>query len=96
MPDFTGMPSGAQQFGQGVQNDVNSRFDAVANVPLQGQVTGMQGQQQQQQQGPDKFAPSNIFAAMKKSEFGKPEEQRPQDSGECLESWHIASSLAPS
>ena len=30
---------------------------------------------------PDKYAPSNIFAAMKKTDFGKPEEQRPQESG---------------
>ena len=47
----------------------------------------MQAPQQQPQQtgngggGGDKFAPSNIFAAMKKSEFGKPEEQQPQNSG---------------
>ena len=30
---------------------------------------------------PDKFAPSNIFAAMKKTDFGKPEDERPQESG---------------
>ncbi|ORX39089.1 hypothetical protein BD324DRAFT_587922 [Kockovaella imperatae] len=30
---------------------------------------------------PDKYAPSNIFAAMKKADFGKPEDQRPQESG---------------
>jgi len=36
----------------------------------------------QQQENPDKFAPSNIFAAMKKQDFTKPEEQRPQDSSE--------------
>ena len=69
-----------QQFGQGVQQNAQNQFNNIANVPLQGQVTGMQ---QQQSQGGDKFAPGNIFAAMKKSEFGKPEEQRAQDSGEC-------------
>ena len=69
-----------QQFGQTVQQNQQNQFNAIANVPLQGQVTGMQ--QQQQSQGGDKFSPGNIFAAMKKSEFGKPDEQRPQDSGE--------------
>ena len=29
---------------------------------------------------PDKYAPSNIFAAMKKTDFGKPEDERPQES----------------
>lgn len=67
-----GGPSG---FGQQPQN---LAFNQVAN---------MQAPQQQPQQtgngggGGDKFAPSNIFAAMKKSEFGKPEEQQPQNSG---------------
>lgn len=80
-PTFTGMPASGpgQQFGQTVQQNQQNQFNAIANVPLQGQVTGMQ--QQQQSQGGDKFAPGNIFAAMKKSEFGKPDEQRPQDSG---------------
>lgn len=68
-----------QQFGQGVQQNAQNQFNNIANVPLQGQVTGMQ--QPQQPGGGDKFAPGNIFAAMKKSEFGKPEEQQPQNSG---------------
>jgi hypothetical protein len=72
-----------QQFGQTMHQTASNTFNNVANVPLQGQVTGMQPQQQGG--GGDKFAPSNIFAAMKKSEFGKPEEQRPQESGECDE-----------
>ena len=61
----------------GYQQSQNSAFNQVAN---------MQAPQQQPQQtgnggGGDKFAPSNIFAAMKKSDFGKPEEQQPQNSG---------------
>jgi len=35
-------------------------------------------------QNPDKFAPSNIFAAMKGSGFAKPEEEQPQAAGTCL------------
>ena len=37
-------------------------------------------------QNPDKFAPSNIFAAMKQKNFGQPEEQNPQGSGMCYPS----------
>lgn len=33
-------------------------------------------------QGADKFAPSNIFSAMKRTDFAKPEEQNPQPSSE--------------
>lgn len=58
--------------GSGQQSQQNS-FNAVANMPPP-----------QQQQAPDKFAPSNIFAAMKKTEFGKPEDERPQDASESL------------
>ena len=32
--------------------------------------------------GGDKFAPSNIFSAMKRTDFTKDEEQNPQPSGE--------------
>ncbi|WWD21143.1 hypothetical protein CI109_105624 [Kwoniella shandongensis] len=63
-PNFTGYPGGMQQPPQ------QSSFNAVAS---------MQQQPQQSQQQGDKFAPSNIFAAMKKTEFGKPEEQQPQN-----------------
>jgi hypothetical protein len=52
----------------------NSAFHQIANMP-------QQQPQQPQQPAPDKFAPSNIFAAMKKNDFGKPEEQQPQGSG---------------
>lgn len=54
----------------------NSAFNQIANMPTQ-----QQQQQQQQPQDGNKFAPSNIFAAMKKSDFGKPEDQQPQGSG---------------
>ncbi|KAK8843340.1 hypothetical protein IAR55_006996 [Kwoniella newhampshirensis] len=63
-PNFTGYPGGMQQSQQ------QSTFNAVAS---------MQQQPQQPQQQGDKFAPSNIFAAMKKTDFGKPEEQQPQN-----------------
>jgi hypothetical protein len=62
---MTGFNGGFQQ---------NSAFNQIANMPQQ------QPQQPQQPQG-DKFAPSNIFAAMKKNDFGKPEEQQPQGAG---------------
>jgi len=52
----------------------NSAFNQIANMP-------QQQPQQQQAPAPDKFAPSNIFAAMKKNDFGKPEDQQPQGSG---------------
>ena len=52
----------------------NSSFNQIANMP-------QQQPQQPPQPAPDKFAPSNIFAAMKKSDFGKPEDQQPQNSG---------------
>lgn len=72
---YTGMGGPAQQFGQTMHQQASSTFNNIANVgPPQPQ------QQQQQPQG-DKFAPGNIFAAMKRSDFAKPDEQRPQDSG---------------
>jgi hypothetical protein len=52
----------------------NSAFNQIANMP-------QQQPQQPPAPAPDKFAPSNIFAAMKKNDFGKPEEQQPQGSG---------------
>lgn len=58
----------------GYQQSQNSAFNQIANMPQQ-----QQQQAQQQQQNGDKFAPSNIFAAMKKNDFGKPEEQQPQN-----------------
>lgn len=57
----------------GFQQSQYSAFNQVANMQQQ------PPQQQQQQQNGDKFAPSNIFAAMKKNDFGKPEEQQPQN-----------------
>lgn len=63
--DFTGFPQQQQQ---------QSTFNAIASIPPP-------QPQQPQQAAPDKFAPSNIFAAMKKTDFGKPEEQQPQAAG---------------
>ncbi|WVQ93256.1 hypothetical protein IAU59_000322 [Kwoniella sp. CBS 9459] len=63
-PNFTGYPGAMQQPQQ------QSAFNAIANI----------GPPPQPQQNQDKFAPSNIFAAMKKNDFGKPEEQQPQNS----------------
>lgn len=65
--DFTGFPQQQQQQQQ------QSTFNTIASMPPP--------QPQQAQQAPDKFAPSNIFAAMKKTDFGKPEEQQPQAAG---------------
>jgi hypothetical protein len=42
------------------------------------------------QQNPDKFAPSNIFAAMKTKQFGQPEESQPQAESEPQECSVIA------
>jgi hypothetical protein len=53
-----------------------SSFNAIA--ALGPQQTGMQ-----QGGGGDKFAPSSIFSAMKRTDFGKPEEQQPQGPGAC-------------
>ncbi|KIR26661.1 hypothetical protein I309_04430 [Cryptococcus deuterogattii LA55] len=64
-PNFTGFPQQQQQ---------QSTFNAIASIPPP-------QPQQSQQAAPDKFAPSNIFAAMKKTDFGKPEEQQPQAAG---------------
>ncbi|WWC91237.1 uncharacterized protein L201_006179 [Kwoniella dendrophila CBS 6074] len=55
-------------FPGGMQQPQSS-FNAIANMPPP----------QPQQGDQNKFAPSNIFAAMKKSDFGKPEEQQPQN-----------------
>lgn len=69
--DFTGFPQQQQQ---------QSTFNAIASIPPP-------QAQQSQQAAPDKFAPSNIFAAMKKTDFGKPEEQQPQAAGMYLTSF---------
>lgn len=69
--DFTGFPQQQQQ---------QSTFNAIASIPPP-------QPQQPQQAAPDKFAPSNIFAAMKKTDFGKPEEQQPQAAGMYLTSF---------
>jgi hypothetical protein len=67
--DFTG-------YGN-FQQPQQSAFNAIASLPppqLQPQQTGTG----------DKFAPSNIFSAMKRQDFGKPEEQQPQDASESF------------
>ncbi|WVQ81211.1 hypothetical protein IAT38_003333 [Cryptococcus sp. DSM 104549] len=64
-PNFTGYPGGMQQPQQ-------STFNQIASMPPP--------QAPQSSGGGDKFAPGNIFAAMKKTDFGKPEEQQPQSS----------------
>lgn len=70
-----------QQFGNTMHQQASSTFSNIANIgPPQPQ------QQQAQPQG-DKFAPGNIFAAMKRQDFAKPEEQRPQDSGKSSYSY---------
>ena len=80
MIGFTGVPGPGQQFGQTMHQTANSTFGQIANMQppqppqMQPQQTGAGGG--------DKFAPGNIFAAMKRADFTKPEEQRPQDSGE--------------
>ncbi|RXK37875.1 hypothetical protein M231_04874 [Tremella mesenterica] len=51
------------------QQSQQSSFNVIASIPPP-----------QQPQNPDKFAPSNIFAAMKKTDFGRPEDERPQSS----------------
>jgi hypothetical protein len=65
------------------QQSQSSNFNAIANVRPPEPV-----------QNPDKFAPSNIFAAMKSSGFGKPEEEQPQSAGTCSTSG--AASFPPS
>lgn len=67
-PAYTGMP---------FQQPQQSAFNVIANLPPPQipQATGMSG-------GGDKFAPSNIFSAMKRTDFGKTEEQTPQPSSE--------------
>ncbi|WVN87949.1 uncharacterized protein L203_103146 [Cryptococcus depauperatus CBS 7841] len=62
-PNYTGF--------SGIQPQ-QTTFNVIASIPppqIQPQSSGGGG---------DKFAPSNIFAAMKKTDFGKPEEQQPQ------------------
>jgi hypothetical protein len=62
------------------QQSQQSSFNAIASIGPP-----------QQASNPDKFAPTNIFAAMKKQDFGKPEEQRPQDSStSTLPTFHEA------
>lgn len=78
MAQPTGMMPGYQQpmqpaytgYGGYQQAQQNSSFNAIANLPPP--------QVPQQTGNGDKFAPTNIFAAMKRSDFGKPEEQNPQ------------------
>ncbi|WWC73129.1 uncharacterized protein I206_107095 [Kwoniella pini CBS 10737] len=69
-PNFTGYPGGMGMGMQQPQMQQQSSFNAIANMPPPQQAQGDQ----------NKFAPSNIFAAMKKNDFGKPEEQQPQSS----------------
>lgn len=80
MVAFTGMAGPQQQFGQNMHQQASSTFGSIASM---GPPAPPQQQQQQPPQG-DKFAPGNIFAAMKRQDFGKPDEQRPQDSGELV------------
>ncbi|KAL7421316.1 cytoskeletal protein binding protein [Cryptotrichosporon argae] len=89
-PQGTGMPQQPMMmqptgYAQGFQQGYGQQ-------PMQPSYTGFQQQPQQQSafnaiasmpppQQPrqqDKFAPSNIFSAMKRTDFGKPEEQQPQ------------------
>jgi hypothetical protein len=67
----------------------NSAFNQIANMP-------QQQPQQPPAPAPDKFAPSNIFAAMKKNDFGKPEEQQPQGSGKYDALRPLATGTSPS
>jgi hypothetical protein len=76
-------------YGGGFQQSQNSAFNQIANMPPP------QPPQQPQQQ-PDKFAPSNIFAAMKKSDFGKPEDQQPQNSNKYDALRPLATGMSPS
>ncbi|ODO01433.1 hypothetical protein I350_06252 [Cryptococcus amylolentus CBS 6273] len=83
MPQQTGMLPQQTGYGgyggMGMQQNFTgmpqqqSSFNAIASIPPP--------QPPQQSGGGDKFAPSNIFAAMKKTDFTKPEEQRPQEAG---------------
>lgn len=72
---FTGYTGGFQQQQQAqqpsFQQPAPTGFNAIASIPPP-----------QPQENPNKYAPSNIFAAMKKQEFGQPEEQQPQQSSE--------------
>jgi hypothetical protein len=67
-PAYTGLPTFQQQ-------QQNSSFNAIANLPPP-QVPQPTG-------AGDKFAPSNIFSAMKRTDFGKSEEATPQSASEC-------------
>ncbi|KAK4684569.1 actin cytoskeleton-regulatory complex protein SLA1, partial [Tremellales sp. Uapishka_1] len=55
----------------------NSTFNAIASIGPPPPPAQPQG---------DKFAPTSIFAAMKQNQFGKPEEEAPQNSSE---SFHV-------
>jgi hypothetical protein len=59
------------------QPQQQSTFNAIANIPppqpQQPQTSGGGG---------DKFAPTNIFSAMKRTDYGKREEENPQPSSE--------------
>lgn len=68
-PAYTGFP-GFQQQPQ------NSSFNAVAGM----QAPPPSMPQQQQSGGGDQFAPSNIFSAMKRTDFSKNENENPQPS----------------
>ena len=57
--------------GNFAQQSQTSNFNAIASM-----------RPPEPPQNQDKFAPSNIFAAMKQKNFGQPEEQQPQGSGE--------------
>jgi hypothetical protein len=60
-----------------------SSFNAIANV----------GPPPPPGQDGNKFAPGNIFAAMKKADFGKPEEQQPQSSSELRRDSRLATRI---
>ncbi|ORY24778.1 hypothetical protein BCR39DRAFT_545879 [Naematelia encephala] len=81
----TGYAQGFQATYGGQPQQIQPNFTGFpGNYPQQSQQSSFNTiasmQQQQPQQAGDKFAPSNIFAAMKKTDFAKPEEQRPQES----------------
>jgi hypothetical protein len=74
-PAYTGFP-GYQQPQQ--QPQQQTAFNAIANMPPPQvpQQTGAGGG------GGDQFAPSNIFSAMKRTDFTRSEDTNPQSSSE--------------